>query len=294
MNPQPSPKFSSGKPLDPAPNAPAAPPPRTKQPPLFRRIDWLALVICFAVVETIYLVTLAPQVTLEDSGELVTGSFYAGIPHPPGYPFWAIYSWFWTRLVPFGNAAWRVELGEAAAMGMGCSLIALMVSRGSSMLMEGIEELKGMAGKWESAICAVCGVTAGLLMALDNSMWKESVAINRISEFGVPWLIIVLLCMMRWIYAPRQRGYLYCAMFFFGICATIHQTLVVAAMGIEIGIACTQPKLGRDCFSATPWCGWRAMRLQNRGFGPVSPKSTQPSSGFTMWWASHPSSLACG
>jgi tetratricopeptide (TPR) repeat protein len=114
------------------------------------------------------------------------------------------------------------------------------------MLMEGIEELKGMVGKWESAICLVCGVTAGLLMALDNSMWKESVAINRISEFGVPWLIIVLLCLMRWIYAPHQRGYLYCAMFFFGICATIHQTLIVAAMGIEIGIACTQPKLGRD------------------------------------------------
>ena len=169
----------------------AAPPAAPMLPPLFRRIDWLALLICFAVVETIYFLTLAPQVTLEDSGELVTGSFYAGIPHPPGYPFWAIYSWIWTRLVPFGNAAWRVELGEAAAMGMGCSLIAFMVSRGSSMLMEGIEELKGMAGKWESAICLVCGVTAGLLMALDNSMWKESVAINRISEFGVPWLIMV-------------------------------------------------------------------------------------------------------
>ena len=79
-------------------------------------------------------------------------------------------------------------------------------------------------------------------------MWKESVAINRISVFGVPWLMVVLLCMMRWIYAPHQRRYLYCAMFFFGICATIHQTLIVAAMGIEIGIACTQPKLGRDLF----------------------------------------------
>ncbi len=247
MKPQPSPKFPASKPARPVPPAaPALPSPPARVPPLFRRIDWLALLICFAVVETIYLLTLAPQVTLEDSGELLTGSFYAGIPHPPGYPFWAIYSWLWTRLVPFGNVAWRVELGQAAAMGMGCSLIAFMVSRGSSMLMEGIEELKGLVGKWENAICLVCGVTAGLLMALDNSMWYESVTINRASEFGVPWLIIVLLCMLRWIYAPHQRGYLYCAMFFFGICATIHQTLIVAAMGIEIGIACTQPKLGRD------------------------------------------------
>ncbi len=248
MNPQPSPKFAAHKPPRPGPATPPVAPSPPPVAPLFRRIDWLALLICFAVVETIYYLTLAPQVTLEDSGELVTGSFYAGIPHPPGYPFWAIYSWIWTRLVPFGNAAWRVELGEAAALGMGCSLIALMVSRGSSMFLEGIEELKGMVGKWENAICLVCGVTAGLLMALDNGMWKESVAINRISVFGVPCLMMVLLCMMRWIYAPHQRRYLYWAMFFFGICATIHQTLIVAAMGIEIGIACTQPKLGRDLF----------------------------------------------
>ena len=109
----------------------AAPPAPPKVPPLFRRIDWLTLLICFAVVEAIYLSTLSPEVTLEDSGELVTGAFWAGIPHPPGYPFWAIYSWLWTQLVPFGNVAWRVELGQAAAMGMGCSLIAMMVSRGT-------------------------------------------------------------------------------------------------------------------------------------------------------------------
>jgi tetratricopeptide (TPR) repeat protein len=228
-----------------------------KVPPLFRRIDWLALLICLAVVETIYLSTLAPELTLEDSGELLTGSFWAGIPHPPGYPFWAIYSWLWTELVPFGNVAWRVELGQAAAMGLGCSLIAFMVSRGSSMLIEGIEELKGVVGKWENAICLVCGVTAGLLMALDNSMWYESVAINRASEFGVPWLILVLLCLMRWIYAPHQRGYLYCAFYCLGICSTIHQTLIVALMGVEIGVAFTQPKLGRDLFllNTLGWLG---------------------------------------
>ena len=125
-----------------------------------------------------------------------------------------------------------------------------MVSRGSSMLIEGIDELKGMTGKWESAICVLCGPTAGLLLGLASSMWKESVAINRISLFGVPWLMLVLVCMMRWIYAPHQRGYLYFAMFCFGICATIHQTLMVAAMGIEIGVAVCQPRLGRDLFTA--------------------------------------------
>ena len=79
------PERESRKPMKPSP------PPMSVQapvnvPPLFRRIDWLAMGITFAVVWTVYLMTLAPELTLEDSGELVTGAFYAGIPHPPWIP----------------------------------------------------------------------------------------------------------------------------------------------------------------------------------------------------------------
>src|SRR5580693_338638 len=79
-------------------------------------------------------------------------------------------------------------------------------------------------------------------------MWSEAVVINRISLFGVPWLIAVLACIMRWMYAPQQRRYLYLAMFLYGLCATIHQTLLLSAMGIETLIALVAPRLGRDMF----------------------------------------------
>src|SRR5947199_5142390 len=197
--------------------SPAAPPAIPPIAPLFRRIDWLALLIAFAAVWTIYFLTLAPEQTLEDSGELCTGAFYAGIPHPPGYPFWSIYAWLWTKLLPFGNVAWRVEVGEATAAAMACGLIAFMVSRGSSLLMEGINELKELSGKWENAICLVSGIVAGLLLGLGGVMWSESVAINRISLFGVPWVMMVMLCLFRWIYAPHQRRYLFIGFFFLGI-----------------------------------------------------------------------------
>src|SRR6266516_3271276 len=64
----------------------------TVLPSLFRKVDWLALTIAFGVVWIVYLLTLAPNQTLQDSGELCTAAFYGGIPHPPGYPFWTIYS----------------------------------------------------------------------------------------------------------------------------------------------------------------------------------------------------------
>jgi tetratricopeptide (TPR) repeat protein len=249
----------SNKPKDPAPKlvspgkpaaasaAPATPGP-VKVPPLFRRIDWLTMLIAFGVVWVVYFLTLAPEVTLEDSGELCTGSFYAGIPHPPGYPFWSLYSWLWTAVLHAGNVAWRVEVGESTAAALACGMVGLMVSRGSSMLMEGIEELRGLTGRWESAICMVSGIVAGLSLGFGAVMWSESVAINRISLFGVPWVMMVLLFMLRWIYAPHQRRYLYFAMLAFGICATIHQTLLCAAMGLEATIAATRPRLGRMCF----------------------------------------------
>jgi len=233
-------------------NAAAAKPPTPGQPvvvpPMFRKIDWMTLGLTFLIVWIVYLFTLAPELTLEDSGELCTGSYYAGIPHPPGYPFWSVYSWFWTVIVPFGNVAWRVEVGQSFAAAMGCGLLAFMVSRGSSMLIEGIEEIKSIPSRWENSICLISGCVAGTLLGLDIFMWSESVVINRISVFGVPWLIAVLLCLMRWMYAPQQRRYLYLAMFLYGLCATIHQTLLLSAMGIEVAIALAQPKLGRDMF----------------------------------------------
>jgi tetratricopeptide (TPR) repeat protein len=237
---------SNNKGKAPAVKPAAAPAPApVKLPPLFRRMDWLVLLATFVAIWTAYLLTLAPNLTLEDSGELCTASFYAGIPHPPGYPFWAIYSWIWTVIVPFGSVTWRVEVGESFAAAMACGLVGLMVSRGSSMLIEGIEDLKTMNRKWENAICVVCGITAGLLLGFDNYMWKESVVINRISVFDVPWLMVVAVCLFRWIYAPHQRRYLYIAMFFFGVCFTIHQTMLCAAMGIETAVAVTNARLGR-------------------------------------------------
>src|SRR5512138_711904 len=153
----------------------AAPIDAVHSPRLFRRIDWLTFLLTFGFVWLGYYLTLAPELTLEDSGELATGSFYAGIPHPPGYPVWTIYTWLWTILLPFKNIAWRVAVGEATGGALACGLLGLVVSRGSSLLMEGIEELKAITGRWESAICMVSGFASGLLIGFNGFMWSQSV-----------------------------------------------------------------------------------------------------------------------
>ncbi len=232
---------------------PAAPPPPTKalEPiplnpaPLFRRIDWLTFFITTLLVWVGYYWTLSPDLSLEDSGELAVASLYAGIPHPPGYPVWTIYTWLWAKLLPVGNIAWRVALGEATAGALACGLLGLLVSRGSSMLMEGITQLKEITGKWENAICLVAGFVAGLLLGFNGYMWSQSVIVE-VYSFSVLSLMGVLLFLLRWVYAPHQNRYLLLAFFMYGICVNNHQSLLPIAMGLELLIIAVKPRLGRE------------------------------------------------
>lgn len=251
MNPDktnpPEPKKSAEKnPPVPLRNAPPAIP---KTAPLFRQVDWLSFALTAMLVFIGYVLTLAPDLTLEDSGELAVGSFYAGVPHPPGYPVWTIYSWLFTVLVPISNIAYRVALSSAFAGALSCGLIALMVSRGSSMILESIGSLKNIQRQKENWLCLVCGFAAGLCFGFNGFFWSQSVIVE-VYTFGVLSFCLVLCFLLRWMYAPQQRRYLYWAFFLFGVSFTNHQTLIIGAMGIEILIMLAQPKLGRDLFLA--------------------------------------------
>ncbi|MCX7871933.1 MAG: DUF2723 domain-containing protein [Verrucomicrobiae bacterium] len=219
----------------------------TKTGPFFRKIDWITFAITTLLVFGGYYYTLAPDCTLEDCGELAVASFYAGVPHPPGYPIWTIYTWLFTVLLPVSNIAFRVAVASAFAGALGCGLIGLMVSRGSSLIIEAFEELKGLPQKWENLICFFTGYVAALLMGFNGFMWSQSVIVE-VYSLSVLSLTLVLCFLFRWMYAPEQKRYLYLAFFVFGICFTTHQTLLLAAVGLEIAVATANPRLGRDLF----------------------------------------------
>ena len=250
MTPE-KPKASNAKnPPAPAKPGPAKPAvaevtPLVKPPPMFRRADWLSFGITTLVMFLSYMYTLAPDLTLEDSGELATASFYAGVPHPPGYPVWTVYSWLFTVLLPFSNIAWRVGVSSAIAAALSCGLVAMMVSRGSSMIMEGISELKDIAKTWENEICVVTGFVSGALIGFDGFMWSQAVIVE---VYGLTSLSLagVLILLFRWLYAPHQHRYLYLAWFTFGIAFNNHQSVMVCALAMVVLMGAVQARMGRD------------------------------------------------
>ncbi len=127
----------------------------------------------------VYFFTLAPTVTLEYSGSLAVAADRLGVPSPPGYPLWTMLGWLFCRLLGFAryhghpNPAWALGVMSAFFGACACGLAALLVAR---MVRDSTAEDRGRAAGF--AAC-VAGVTAGLVLAFSNTIWSESVIVER-------------------------------------------------------------------------------------------------------------------
>ncbi len=78
----------------------------------------------------VYSATLAPGLTLWDSGEFLAAIHSLGIPHPPGTPLYVIVANVWAQLFgPLFGFAKSVNLFSAACAAAGCALLAHLFSR---------------------------------------------------------------------------------------------------------------------------------------------------------------------
>eukprot|EP00052_Salpingoeca_macrocollata_P026965 m.253883 g.253883 ORF g.253883 m.253883 type:complete len:627 (-) comp22676_c0_seq3:615-2495(-) len=72
-----------------------------------------SLLLLGALQLAVYGSTLFPSIPGGDSGELVSTSYVGGVPHPPGYPTYAMLNWVVLHLVPMGSVAWRANVLNA-------------------------------------------------------------------------------------------------------------------------------------------------------------------------------------
>lgn len=143
-------------------------------PRYFAALDWMAAGIAVLLAMLVYVITLAPTVTLEYSGALVVAAEHLGVARPPGYPVWTLLAKGFICLFPFAeyqghpNPAWAVNLMSAAFGALACGLLALLTCRLSR------ENVPGHF-RYINALCATTGITAALLFAFSPAMWSQSV-----------------------------------------------------------------------------------------------------------------------
>ncbi len=154
---------------------------RTVELPRYRTyfwqpIDWAAAITAGIGALVVFLVTLAPGVTLEDAGELATAAHSFGVPHPPGYPVWTLAAWIWVHIFPFGNIAWRTNVLSALCSAAAVGMVALLVSR-SGRVMAGrlISREESLEQRLPGNAAAVGAVVAGWLLAFGPAFWSQAV-----------------------------------------------------------------------------------------------------------------------
>jgi hypothetical protein len=213
--------------------------------PFFQRTDWLSLGLTSVVLLVVYLRTLAPEVTLEFSGSLSTSAKYAGVPHPPGFPVWTLYSWLVVKLLPFSNTAWRVAVGSAVAASLASGLVALMVSRAGAMLLETTPAFTRRKPPEQKQLGVVCGFVAGMALGLSQVVWRAAV-VAETWALSVLLFATMLCLLLRWTARPERRRVLCGAFFVFGLLLTSNQELLVMTPALLVLVMLRDQELGRD------------------------------------------------
>ena len=266
----------------------------------FRRIDWAAFWIAGAITLAVYFFTLAPTLTLEDSGELAVASDYLGVPHPPGYPIWTLVTWFfqwvfhWVKYNGHPNPAWSVGLASAVSGAGACALLALLICRSGADLLRSIPALTDKIGfRTESRLCLAAGISGGLLLAFSPVLWSQSVivevySLNALFQMGVLLLIYMWMC------RPKSDVLLYVAAFLFGLGLTNHQTLLFLGLALAVAVLLKDANLFRDFALAAVLVGI-VFVFAAKGYGLIASAAEKAAPGFDpgLWkWSKGPDSQA--
>lgn len=160
----------------------------------------IAALLAFAL----YVRTLGPTITGEDSGEFVVAAYALGIPHPPGYPIYCMIGHLFSRL-PFGEAAWRVNLMSAVFAGGAVFLTALIVTQLTRN--------------------RFAALAAGLALACSREFWAQAV-IAEVYAMNAFWFALCLVLLLCWTDTRKNSTLLVLALWF-GVGITVHNTFLL-------------------------------------------------------------------
>src|SRR5213592_4022176 len=187
--------------------------PRTASKPVreanARTISWspaelLCAVAVFLAALVVYIWTLAPTVTLVDSGELIVVAQGLGVAHPPGFPLWVMLAHL-ASLLPFGNVAVRINFSSALFAALASAVLTLVVAEliitGSFVAPSEKRRVQQRKSSGDSRIGRLLifapAAGAGLLMAFSRTLWSYA-TITEVYTLNTLLILAVFFLMFRW------------------------------------------------------------------------------------------------
>jgi len=199
--------------------------------------DWMAAGITFLITGALFWYSMSPSVTLEYSGEEVTGAVNLGVPGPPGYPVWAFLGWIWCHLVPFGDPAWRICLMSVFCGAMVVGILTLLMARSVLMLLWSVPWAEGLDGRGKQWIALAVGASTALAFAFNRVIWLWA-CVPEEQSFRALLMALTVFTFFSWTMRPERHGFLYATILVFGLGIADHQTNIVLGPPFIVGTAC--------------------------------------------------------
>ncbi|MFO7653860.1 MAG: DUF2723 domain-containing protein [Candidatus Krumholzibacteriia bacterium] len=130
-----------------------------------------------------YVATLAPTVTLEDSGSFIVAARFLGVAHPPGFPLWCLLAHVFTVL-PVASVAERVHLSSAVFAAAACWVVYLIA-------------LRRTATPWAA-------LAAALALGFSQVLWSQAV-IAEVYALNTLFAAVLLYLALRWREGGSER-----------------------------------------------------------------------------------------
>jgi len=181
--------------------------------------------------------TLAPTVTLVDSGELIVAAHSLGVAHPPGFPLYVMLAHL-VSLVPIGSVAARVNFASALFAALASGVLTLVVTE----LMASVPSLAtGKKPKEElhqaqtnaRLLLLAPALGAGLVFAFSRTLWSYA-TITEVYTLNTFLILSVILLILRWrrrdSVTLKQDALLYVAALVFGFTLGVHHVTVALTL----------------------------------------------------------------
>ncbi len=236
-------------------DAPAdASPPPSGPVNAFTGSDYALATLGALLALAVYLKTLALTVTGEDSGELIAAAATLGIPHPTGYPLWCLLGFAFTKIIPFGGVALRVNCMSAFFGATTVFVVILIVIRLTR------SHLAGLGG--------------GLSLAFSREFWEQSV-IAEVYQLNAFFFALCILLLLLWRESRRDRWLLWFALMY-GLSLTNHSTMAMLGPVFALYVLALEPRLWRRAGLLASMAGLALLGFSVNLYLPIRSAANPP------------------
>jgi len=193
---------------------------------IFKEADktYLIGIIVFLISLGVYIHTLAPSITYEDSGELITAPYILGISHPSGYPLYTVIMKVLISLIPVSNIAFRANLAAAVWGSLSVLMVYSIVLKVERDFIEkdkvtGVQSIEPLLNGYVPA------VIAALLTSFSGMIWLNSVT-TEVYTLNLFLMMLLTYLLLAW-GLKRDIRYVFMGSLIYGLSFGNHEQAVL-------------------------------------------------------------------